>query len=287
MQSKPSLPALAKAGSGVAQFYFNSRRAAHFTALGVALLMLFVPNPFVYGLAIIAVITEILAWWFRYRGEHYQRLSRELTRRALLFDAFGKLSESFELADLLHSFSEKLEQKAAQLDKEFYGEGKEYYTSDKSKGVDRLIESLQESAFWSKHLYHIAAIRTFWLLILLSFAVIFVVFFIVPVAYKGAIFVAPQIIVVFLAFVISDELSSAFAWWTAANRSEAVDRRLDKIMDLKAPSREILLAVFGDYSVATAAVPPIPSHLYESERLRLNKLWADRNASRQTTESEE
>ncbi len=39
MQSKPSLPALAKAGSEIAQFYFNSRRVAYFGALLVALLI--------------------------------------------------------------------------------------------------------------------------------------------------------------------------------------------------------------------------------------------------------
>ena len=39
MQSKPSLPALAKAGSEIAQFYFNSRRVAYFGALFVALLI--------------------------------------------------------------------------------------------------------------------------------------------------------------------------------------------------------------------------------------------------------
>ncbi len=38
MQSKPSIPALAKAGSEIAQFYFNSRGNAYFGALFVALL---------------------------------------------------------------------------------------------------------------------------------------------------------------------------------------------------------------------------------------------------------
>jgi len=101
MQSKPSLPALAKAGSEIAQFYFNSRRMAYFGALFVALLMLLPIGIWAYGLAVAVMITEILAWWFRNKSEHYHRLSRELMRRAMLFNAFGKSEESLDVTDLL------------------------------------------------------------------------------------------------------------------------------------------------------------------------------------------
>jgi hypothetical protein len=278
MQSKPSLPALAKAGSEIAQFYFNSRRAAYFGALFVALLMLLPIGVFAYGLAVVAMITEILAWWFRNKGEHYHRLSRELMRRAMLFNAFGKSDESLDVTDLLNSFGEKkLTQKAEQLDEKFHYP--EFYYQSK-----KLLDNIQESAFWSKHLFEIAAQRTIWLLVLISFAVIFIVFLIEPLVINQDISLIPKIIVVFLAFVIADELSTAFAWREATNRCDAVDRRLEKILaEVNEPSQEVILAIFSDYAVATAAAPPIPKHIYEAERNRLNESWKSRMAARPTT----
>lgn len=276
MQSKPTLPALAKAGSEIAQFYFNRRRMAYFGALLVALLMLLPIGVFAYVLAVVAMITEILAWWFRNKGEHYHRLSRELMRRAMLLNAFGHSDESLDVTDLLNSFGEeKLKQKAEQLDDKFYQ--KPYYEGN------RLLDNLQESAFWSKHLFAIAAQRTIWLLVLISFAVIFIVFLIEPLLINQDISLIPKIIVVFLAFVIADELSTAFAWREAANRCEAVDRRVEKILaEANEPSQEAILAIFSDYAVATAAAPPIPKRIYEEQWNHLDESWNDRMAARQT-----
>jgi hypothetical protein len=241
---------------------------------------------FAYGLAVAAMITEILAWWFRNKGEHYHRLSRELMRRAMLFNAFGKFDESLDVTDLLNSFGEKkLTQKAEQLDEKFrYPE--DYYKppANPQSKEKTLLDNLQESAFWSKHLFEIAAQRTIWLLLLISFAVIFVVFLIEPLMIYQDVSLIPKIIVVFLAFVIADELSTAFAWREAVNRCDAVDRRVEKILaEGNEPSQEAILAIFSDYAVATAAAPPIPKHIYEAERDRLNESWDDRMAARQKT----
>lgn len=272
---QPSLPAISKAGTTVALFYFNLRRVAHLSALGIALFMLFVPEPFVYGFAVLAVITEISAWWFRYVGENYHRLSRELMRRAMLHDAFGQLNETLEVTDLLHDFEkEKLKQNAAQLDEKFFYDG--YYDSQKTPGIARLLEHLQQSAFWCKHLYKVAARRILWPLGIISLALAFLIFFIVPVAFNGDISLTPKIIVLFLAFVIADELSLALAWLMAAKRSETLDWRLENRIEPEKPSQEFLLAVFADYSVLTTASPPIPNRIYESERDRLNRLWQER-----------
>jgi hypothetical protein len=278
MQSKPSLPALAKAGSEIAQIYFNRRRVAYFGALFVALLMLLPIGVFAYGLAVVAMITEILAWWFRNKGEHYHSLSRELMRRAMLFNAFGKSEESLDVTDLLNSFGEeKLTQKASLLDEKFHYP-EEYYMGKK------LLDNLQESAFWSKHLFEIAARRTFWLLLLIFFAVIVVVLLIAPLVINQAVSLIPNIILVFLAFVIADELSTAFAWQEAVNRCDALDRRLEKILAKgNEPSQEVILAIFSDYAVATAAAPPIPKDIYEAERDHLNESWDNRMAARQKT----
>jgi len=44
---------------------------------------------------------------------------------------------------------------------------------------------------------------------------------------NGDVSLTPKIIMLFLAFVIADELSFALAWSMAAKRSEVLDLRLD------------------------------------------------------------
>ena len=150
----------------------------------------------------------------------------------------------------INSFGEeKLTQKASRLDEKFHYP--EFYYQSK-----KLLDNLQESAFWSKHLFEIAAQRTIWLLVVISFAVIFIVFLIEPLVISQEVSLFPKIIVVFFAFVIADELSTAFAWREAVNRCDAVDRRLEKILaEVNEPSQEAILAIFSDYAVATAAAP--------------------------------
>jgi membrane protein implicated in regulation of membrane protease activity len=275
MSSKPSLPALAKAGSEVAQAYFERRRLAYFGALFVALLMLLPIGSIVYGFAVIAMLLEILAWWLRYQGEHYHRVSRELTRRSLLLNSFNQSNEPLEITDLLSQFNEqRLTQRALQLDKTYQGQ---YYDTQ------NLLDNLQESAFWSKHLFKTIARQATLLLLFISSVIIFVVFFLEPLLINHDISLIPKIIVVFLAFVISDELSSAFAWREAANRCEAIDRRLEQLRSkpLAEHSQEVILAVFSDYAVATATAPPIPTYAYHSQREHLNSLWEQRKQQTQ------
>lgn len=275
MYSQSSLPAQAKAGSEIAQFYFSGRRIAHFGALGISLILLFLSNTLlIYGVTVVALLIEIVAWWLRYRGEYYHRLSRELIRWARLEDAFGKQGDSLYITDLLYQFGKKLDQRATQLDK-LFSNGGGYYTSDQSKGEARFVENLQESAFFSKHLYSIAAHRTFGLVGLVSLFFI-IIFLIAPLILPHErIILIPKLALILLAFVISDELGSAIAWKTAADCSNEVDQHLEKVKQSKL-SQEVLLTALGNYATATAAAPPIPKHIYESERERLGNLWNDR-----------
>ncbi|MDM8559671.1 hypothetical protein, partial [Candidatus Parabeggiatoa sp. HSG14] len=132
--------------------------------------------------------------------------------------------------------------------------------------------------------YKLVAQRTIWLLVLISFVVIFVVFLIEPLMITRDVSLIPKIIVVFLAFVIADELSTAFSWREAYNCYDAIDRRVEKILtEINEPSQEAILAIFSDYAVATAADPPIPKRIYKEQWEHLEQSWKDRIAARQTT----
>ena len=75
----------------------------------------------------------------------------------------------------------------------------------------------------------------------------------------------------FLSFLVcSDVATHALAWHDAASKSKDVARRLegDSLDD-----QPTALAVFGDYSLATATPPPIPSFLYKRHHDRIERAW--------------
>jgi hypothetical protein len=269
-QLQPSLPALAKAGSEVAQTFFYRRRLANFGALGVGLLLLFISNPLVvYGLAVMALFIQGLAWWIRYEGDNYHRFSRELTKWGLLEDALGEPTDSLSVTDILCHLGKQLEQTAHQLDEKYQGK---YYDSVQAPGNVRLLENLQESAFFSKHLYNTAAHRTLWLLVAICGIAILMVFFIIPAVSIDKAQLIPNLIVVFLTLVISDELSFIIAWRSAAICSEEVVQRLERVKNTNL-SQTVLFAELGNYAAATVAAPPVPKHIFEAHREHLNQLW--------------
>jgi hypothetical protein len=77
--------------------------------------------------------------------------------------------------------------------------------------------------------------------------------------------------VLFLSFLVfSDVLTQALAWRDAATKADGVYRRLEG-STLDDPGAA--LAVFGDYSVATATTPPIPSFVYTLRKQRITDAW--------------
>ncbi len=217
------------------------------------------------------MLIEVLAWFFRHRAEVYHRKSRKLTRLGLFNDAYGKLGESTEMASLQFSIDEKTRCRAAEIDKELKKSGG-YFASIEFKDVVRLLDDIQESAFFSKHLYEKAAQHIFWglgLFIISIFVGCLIAFFVFD---SNVAF--PRVITLLFIFVIADELGFAFAWHEASGHVDKVVDRLNVILETKDySSHEVNLAILNDYQVITAVAPPIPRYVYKSNHERLTKLW--------------
>ncbi len=266
------LLALSRAEFEEAKVWFRRRYYAHAVTLVFGLIALFAPPPFAYILAVGALISEGAAWWLRYQGGGLQSTAEEGKRQALLIDAFGGVQEPFEVADLRHRFSRGAYKRASDF------EDPTYYASVEAPGPARLRDNLQESAFWSKHLYAAAARRAFGNFIGLFLSVLLVALLALPLAAGNASLAIARALVVFLGVVSAvDELGRALSWSTAASQVEAADRRLQQ---LDVTTVTPTLSVFADYSVATATVPPIPSGVHKREGEQLNRLWAERSSHR-------
>ncbi|MDD9939092.1 MAG: hypothetical protein OXT09_36225, partial [Myxococcales bacterium] len=137
----------------------------------------------------------------------------------------------------------------------------------------RLAEHLQQRAFWSQHLYEHAARRLARSLAVPGL-VLAAALALMAVPLDGLPLVVVKVTTVLVAgFVGIDWLGTCLEWRAAAAEASRTDARL---LATPEPDWEGTIAVFGDYSVAVASVPPIPTAIHGREERRLDGLWAAR-----------
>lgn len=263
-----SLLALSRATGEHSKRLLRWRLVAHGGTAGLGVLALLTDEPWTAALPILALITEGLAWWFRYSGREWHGRAEEARRYAVLMNGLGLQEEPIGAIDLRMTIGSRVENRAQEM------EDSDYYATRAPAGPARLRDILVESAFWSKHLYCKAADRSFTVLAISVAGVI--VLLLSTSALKGnpQDIVVSRIVILFLLFLIGiDELGQALEWRHAGVAVANLDRDLARLVT---PSTEALLSVFAEYSVATATAVPIPTGMYEGNRERLNRLWAER-----------
>lgn len=260
-----SLLALSRAEQEVSKSRFLISRLAHVATLAVTIATLFVDGKLAYFLALAALATEAVAWLFRVLGDRKHSLAEEGRRRALLADALAKPADALAIRDLRARFSRR----ARALAHKF--EDPNYYATQAEPGSARFRAELQESAFWSRELYSVSSKIGYITAGVLLLLVVGALFIVAGTESSDTSLIVARVGVVFLSFLVfSDVLTQALAWTDAARKSDAVYRRLEgEALDDEGAA----LAVFGDYCVATATTPPIPSLLYHANRERIESAW--------------
>jgi len=267
-----SLLALSRAASDEAKRKLSARLWMHLGTFALTVAAFWLHEPLVQVPAAIAVVTEAIAWWLRVSGEALHDRAEEAKRAALLCNAFGS-SESIDASDLRASFADSLHERARQL------ESSGYYSSKTPPGAERLRELLQESAFFSKHLFAAASRQALALGLLPVVGLVAAIVLAAPFSDPSTTLLLTRLLVAVLSLLISaDELGHAIAWHASGQLADRVDHALDSI-DLE--RMDALTAAFADYGVATSSAPPIPTHLYDKMRDRLNKAWQERTSARQ------
>jgi hypothetical protein len=240
-------------------------RLAHLLTLLLTLPALFLDGKWAYFLALAAVLSEVIAWTYRIRADRRHSLAEEGRRRALLADGLGTSTDELALRDLVVNFSKRAKETAPAH------EDSRYYASNAPPGQARLRAAMQESAFWSRNLYGAAAKAAGLVSGVLFVLVVVALLIVIGTNSASASVAVARIGVLFLSFLVfSDFATQALAWADAAAKSNAVYLRLqaEDLEDVAAA-----LAVFGDYSVATATTPPIPTVLYNRRREYIEAAW--------------
>jgi hypothetical protein len=251
------------------------------TTLIAGIAAMFAPR-FAFFLAFAAFVCQLITMHFRHQGQQKQAVGDEIRRRALLLDALGPFDQAFDLAELLRRVGDDVRSRAVDR------LTPDYFASHASCGLVRLRDHLRENSFWNRCLYHESAQRglRFLASLLMSAALLFLVA--IAVVPHSATVNLTRLFIGFIAFLIAYTLFTDVLTWRSASRAiEYLDRQLDAIKEL--PEKDLqtkalggILAIFSEYTAATSKTPPIPDAVYDQHRVRLNKLWSERESGMNT-----
>ena len=263
-----SLLALSRAASEEAKRLFKLRVWTHAVSLLFAIAALWASSPWTHGFAVLALMSELVAWVIRYKSGRTHADAEQGRRAAMLMWAFGNTQEPPDAVDLRATFGPRIETRAKAL------EDPNYYASVLPPGEERFADMFQESAFWSKHLYRLSATLAIGVSLLLLLVVVLLFMLLGPTGAHDALSILAQLMVPIIGFFVSvDLLGQGLAWLEAASVADRIDRALE---GNRAPSSQDLLATFSEYSVATACAAPIPTFLHRREHDRLEREWRRR-----------
>jgi hypothetical protein len=237
-------------------------------ALGIGLQ--FIPQgPWSHPLKAIPILCAAGLFALAARGRKHRGVAEGARRATLLVDGLGvRLAES-DLRRLAGDSGLAADQFAKWNDPE-------YFASAEPPGVARAVSMLEESAFWSQHLYGASAqvaLRRFLMAAGLS-GVCFVVAAGMPNAPSGAILL-PLLVNIASTLIWVDLLAGWRAYESAAHAAREVVARLERIRQA-GHDRDAFYLAFLDYNSVVENAPLMIDGVFDGHKDRLNELWARR-----------
>lgn len=229
-----------------------------------------------YACAIGALVLQVARWCLQRVGADRHALGNAVKRRGIVLESLGDTGDAADIRILRGLAGIEAAAAAQQMLKS--SANRAYYASGATVGLSRLLDNLQESAFFSQCLYRKAATREFWKFGLTVVGLLIAVLLVALYSPRQIGPVLGNALLLFAATLVTiDQLGQAISWHQAAQSVERVDRRLAVVgVDSCVP----YLAIFADYEAATAVAPAIPTSLYEKERDRLDAVWRSRHNQR-------
>ncbi|ABV86559.1 hypothetical protein [Shewanella pealeana] len=263
-----SIQSLSSAVLDNAKMYSKYENLLHLVTFICAASSIFLVGNLLYIVALTAIVSEFSAWLLSKTTNNKKSLGQELIRLNIIQKSYGA-DMSVDLAYLKSKVTIDEFKKADKFENSNY-----YATSDSAPEV-RLVEIIQESCFWSQHLYQACKQRTIRNSILLAVLIIALIVTGLSVTSTDANYSLPRLALLFLMFFpLWNGIDKAISFGNATSKLTSIDQQLGT-SKLAFPN---LLSLFAEYNVVTSNTPLIPQKVFESEQEKLNTLWAERIA---------
>lgn len=233
------------------------------------------PMPFV--LAALALLSEA----FSYRSDSVRGQAQALRRKLDLKDGLGWELSNAELSDLIVRCPASVKEKTR-----IGSSGGAYFASEELPGPRRAMENVSESAWWSKHLSEKMFMLCLMALVVSTVGVVFAL----VVAIQAASGPAPldmlsnvaRVATAILMFLISlGVFKLATGYFGLSKKAARVEESAERLLKSGATIELAdALSLVGEYHVARACAPIIPTWVWKLNQHELNGVWRELRRSK-------
>lgn len=219
-----------------------------------------------YYLAAVNFLFLTVWLWVNYNYRRKQSAAHAARRAALIVNGLGEELSAGEKRRLSEKFTvDAVEAQKAQKN--------DYYASYKEPGPMKLLECLEESAFYSSKLHKLSA--NAWFGIVMGYAAVFAILamFVIPSATNDHLMMSVRVVFAATVFVLSaDVFGSLLAHWRCAAETGDVLSRIEIAKKGTVNTADALL-ILEDYTSAIQGAPEIVPFIYQFHEPNLNALW--------------
>lgn len=250
-------------------------RSLQFAIVVAAIVALLIENETViYVFSSISVFLSLVCQVLSYMAANSHSIAERARRYVTLSNGLGTQISGKCFSDMLMAFTVKEE--AGKLH-----EDEKYFDTTLPSGPIKLAKIIEESSFWSKHLYAICS-RNYWLffigILMLSVASLFAL----PIieANNYGIIISKTVCLLLTWLVAGYLLNTALAFTKSHGAMDDIEGRLDGLIDRELALNDILV-IYGDYNAVVEKTPIIPTRVYRRNKAKFNALWQERQNTRQ------
>lgn len=222
-----------------------------------------------YLFAVTNLIMAIVWIYLSYQAKR-SHCTAERARRAVVFNnGLGIKLGRKSYTDLMMSF--KVSEEDGRKHEDNF-----YFNTSQPYGEKKLSAIVEESSFWSKHLFQKSATR-YWIYFGIALTISIVGLLLIPLLNIGnSKLLISQVFCLVITWLITGNLfTTSLAFTEAARSSDNIESRLAS-MAAAGESDEDILVIVGDYNALVGNPPTIPSNIYQKNRDKLNLLWEER-----------
>jgi len=213
----------------------------------------------------------LVAWWFvNSRYSQKQSAAHAARRAALIVNGLGEDLSAGEKRRLIEKFTVSSGRANA-------AQKGDYYATQSAPGPLRLLECLEESAFYSSKLHKLSAQAWVWLVVLYAAAFFAVAVLLIPSASNDILMVLARVFFAATVFVLSaDVLGSLMAHSRCASETSEILSRIEiaKQGGEGAVNTSDALLILEDYTSAIQGAPEVVPFIYKMQEASLNAQWA-------------
>lgn len=274
-QPNINVEAFMKAQFGYTKFWWTTASLCRFLIVVINAIALFITaNAGILAfVAVILTIAQPLAQWY---SDRLKSAANSILRKIEMAKGLDWAIKPREISDIVATLPKRVKQQAEKT----AGLPENYFSSQEPPSPRRLLQNLEESAWWTKHQARPMA----WYAAIFSCAVVGVAIIILIISLQSALSQATanniaKVTISVIAFVFSGGyIRLADDYNRLAYAAEWAEDKAHSLKDKSDLTESEAIKVVHDYHIARAGSPLLPEWLWKMKQKELNELW-DRRAT--------